>query len=305
MSQPLDRLTLLETFARIADRGSISAAARDLGLSQASASRQLKALEDRLGIQLVRRTTHDLSLTSSGAAVLQDARILLADWTSLSERHGAGTKTVKGPLSLVAPVALGQRALVDIAVGFQHRYPEVTMTWQLQDEPIRVAETGCDCWIKVGPVTDETLIVRKLAWVDRLVIAHPDFATKDAPGESTATPFVALDPFDGARISLTGRNGQSVTVAPTVRFSTNNVFAVHRAALAGIGAAVLPRWFVEDDLASGRLIDLWPTWRAPELIIHAAYLPSRHLPERLRLFLDAVTTGLQAVPGLLPVSRAA
>jgi len=80
MSKPLDRLTLLETFARISDRGSISAAARDLGLSQASASRQLKELEDRLGAQLIRRTTHSIALTPAGQALLRDARELIAGW---------------------------------------------------------------------------------------------------------------------------------------------------------------------------------------------------------------------------------
>ena len=96
MSKNLDRLTLLSTFARIAERGSISAAARDIGLSQASASRQLQALEEQLGVQLVQRTTHALSLTEAGRDCLADARALIDAWDALQERHAAEAGALAG-----------------------------------------------------------------------------------------------------------------------------------------------------------------------------------------------------------------
>ena len=301
MSKPLDRLTLLETFARIAERGSISAAARDLGLSQASASRQLQALEDRLGADLVRRTTHALSLTAAGQALLADARGLLSGWQALEEAHGSANKTVSGPLKVVAPVALGQLHLADIAVRFQLAHPAVSIDWLLDDDPIRFAEIGCDCWIKVGPVPDETLIVRELGRVERLLVAAPTLVGSQrigVPEDVAALPCAALDPFEGGRIVLTSKDGGTHMLTPNVALSTNNIFALHRAALMGAGFAVLPRWFVADDLAAGRLVDLLPEWRAATLTVHIAYLPSRRRPRRLTLFLEALEAGFAEIPGI-------
>lgn len=301
MSKPLDRLTLLETFARISDRGSISAAARDLGLSQASASRQLKELEDRLGIQLIRRTTHSLALTPAGQEFLRDARALIAGWGALEDRHAVSDHGVKGPLKVVAPVALGQRQLADIALRFLMQHPQVSLTWQLEDHPIRFAEVGCDCWIKVGPVPDDTLVVRLLGTVERLAVASPKLIGGrpiGGPEAAAKLPFIALSPYEGGRIGLRSRDGSETEIAPAVRFTANNIFSVHRAAMMAIGAAVLPRWFIERDLASGLLVDLLSDWRAARLSISAAYLPARHQPARLALFLDALEKGVLEIPGV-------
>ena len=303
MSKSLDRLALLETFARIAERGSISAAARDLGLSQASASRQLKALEDKLGTQLIRRTTHALSLTAAGENLLRDARGLIADWSALEERHGASERDVAGPLKIVAPIGLGQGPLADIAFRFQTAHPRVGLEWILEDEPIRFSEVGCDCWVKVGPVPDDRLVLRALGRIERLVVAAPslfDSAAPRRPDDVMRLPCAALAPFEGGRIALTNSAGQRISLAPEVRLSTNNIFALHRAALRGIGIAVMPRWFVAEDLAAGRLVDLLPDWRAATLTLNAAFLPVRYQPRRLMLFLETLAGELATVPGLLP-----
>lgn len=301
MSKPLDRLTLLETFVRISDRGSISAAGRDLGLSQASASRQLKELESRLGTQLIRRTTHSLALTQSGQALLRDARALLAGWDSLQERHSEGDRAVRGPLKVVAPVALGQLQLADIALDFQILYPGVSLTWELEDQAIRFAEVGCDCWIKVGPVPDDSLIVRELGSVERMLVASPGLVGERRfakPDEISDLPFAALSAFEGGRIPLTSSRGRRQELTPRVAVATNNIFALQRAALKGVGVAVLPRWFVQKELDEGRLLDILPNWRAARLTINAAFLPAREQPKRLSLFLAALTRGVQQIPGV-------
>ncbi|MGB0696853.1 MAG: LysR family transcriptional regulator [Rhodospirillaceae bacterium] len=307
MSKPLDRLALLETFVRIAERGSISAAARDLGLSQGSASRQLAALEDRLAVQLIRRTTHSLALTEAGLEVLADARALIGRWEALEERHAADAQTLKGPLRVVAPVALGQMHLADIAVGFQATHPEVSIHWRLEDEPIRFAEIGCDCWIKIGPIPDESLIVRHLGRVERLLVASPALAGRcqtaqnrqqAQPEDVQHLPFVTLTPFEGSKIGLFGPEGARMEWAVSPTLSTNNIFSLKRAVLSGLGAAILPRWFVAEDLAAGSLVDLLPDWRAKTLNITLAYLPARQQPRRLSAFIAALEAGCRAIPGI-------
>ncbi len=302
MSKPLDRITLLETFVRIADAGSISAAARDLGLSQPSASRQLAELESRLKAQLVRRTTHSLALTDAGVELLADARQLIDGWEALEEKHLAGDSRIGGRLKVVAPIALGQSHLARIAWRFQQDHPGVAISWQLEDRPIRFAEVGCDCWVKVGPVPDETLVVRSLGTVERLLVAAPSLVEEHGrpriPKSAERMPLAALGPFEGGSIPLTHRNGREATLRPDVQTQTNNIFALKEAALMGLGVAVLPRWFVATELGKGTLVDLLPAWRAPSLDIHMAYLPGRHQTLRLRTFLATLQKEVPCIDGI-------
>lgn len=300
MSKHIDRLTLLKTFVRIAEAGSISAAARELGLSQPSASRQLAELETRFNTQLISRTTHTLSLTGAGADLLADARRLLDDWEVLEEKH-IESKEISGKLKVVAPVALGQLHLLAIAIKFQQSYPLVSIDWHLEDSDIHFAEVGCDCWIKVGPVLDKSLLVEPLGQAERIVIASPQFLKEHSahktPRNLEKLPCVALDPFEGGRIPLTNQK-KTAWISPSVRMNTNNIFAVRHAVLAGLGLAVMPRWLIADELESGALVDFIPEWRAPKLTIYAALLQARYQTHRLRRFVELLKTEVQQIPGI-------
>ncbi|MEO0996935.1 MAG: LysR family transcriptional regulator [Pseudomonadota bacterium] len=302
MSKPLDRVTLLETFVRIADTGSISAAARDLGLSQPSASRQLAELEGRLKTQLMRRNTHSLALTDAGSDLLADARQLLDSWEALEEKHLADGDRIQGKLKVVAPIALGQLHLAQIAWRFQLQNPGVTLTWELDDRPIRFAEVGCDCWVKIGPVPDENLVVRSLGTVERLLVATAAFVEQHGhpttPEQAEALPLVALEPFEGGRIPLLRAGTPAVPVKPATRLRTNNIVALKEATLMGLGMAVMPRWFVAGELADGTLLDLLPEWRASPLDINVAYLPGRYQTRRLRCFLDTLQAAVPEIDGV-------
>ncbi len=301
MSQSLDRLTLLDTFARIAERGSISAAARDLGLSQASASRQLATLERRLGVRLIARTTHDQALTEAGRACLAEARGLLAGWEALAERFEEGEGALQGRLRVIAPVALGQLALAEAAAAFVRAHPNVSLRWLLDDGVVRMAEEGADLWLRVGSVPDETLTVRPLGHIERLVAAAPELLADGAPAGPEALgalPAVAVEPFEGARVPLVNIEGRGELITARPAVSTDSIVAARAAARAGAGWAVLPRWFIEDDLAAGRLVDLLVAWRAPTLVLNAALLPATRRPRRLAAFVDHVADAVHAIPGI-------
>ncbi len=210
-------------------------------------------------------------------------------------------------MKVVAPVALGQLYLADAMLRFQGAHPGVSVIWELEDAPIRFAETGCDCWIKIGPVPDESLVVRPVARVERLVVAAKSLTNGRrvaSPREAETLPFAVLEPFEGSRIPLTSGAGGSCAIRPRAAVSTNNIFALYRAALQGTGAAVMPRWFVTDDLAEGRLADILPDWRAPALDINIAYLPGRHQSLRLRRFIAHMQSEIPAIEGLLPIAPA-
>ncbi len=127
MSKFHDRISLLTTFVRIAESGSLSAAGRDLNLSQPSVSRQLKELETQLGAQLFRRNTHSLALTEAGSDLLADARQIIASWESLHEKFQESEQALSGKLKVVAPVALGQLALCKLMCQFQIQHPNLSI----------------------------------------------------------------------------------------------------------------------------------------------------------------------------------
>ena len=287
MSVRFDRLSLLATFVRVAERGSLSAAARDLGLSQPSVSRQVAALEARLGAALLRRTTHALSLTPDGAALLADARRLLAEWEAIEERHVPGDEP-RGALRVVAPVALGQTLLAEMAAAFLARHPGVSLDWRLTDDPIRFAEEGCDAWVRVGPVPDDTLVVRELGRVERLVVAAPGLLRDGPDAALDGLPWLALEPFEGKRIELRDPDGATRAFAVRPRMTSDNVAALREAALAGLGAAIMPRWFVADALASGALVDAAPDLRAARLPVNLALAPGAARPARVQALADAL-----------------
>lgn len=294
MSKSLDRLSLLTTFVRIAERGSISAAARDLGLSQASASRHLNELEARLNTVLIERTTHNLSLTEAGEAALEDARDLLNGWSALAERFD-DSSDLSGTLRVVAPIALGQKHLINATVDWQRAFPSLQINWQLDDSELNLAETGADIWIRIGRPRDDRLVVRDLAQVERLVVAHSSVAK---PGEISdpksleGLPAVSLSPFEGQKLPLTHQTGVTVTIQANSRLVTNNIFAALNAVKKGSGFAIMPRWLVADELSDGTLIDVFRDWRAPTLTITACYLPSRRKSRALNAFLDMAQSEL-------------
>ena len=290
MARHADRLDLLGTFARIAERGSISAAARDLDISQAAASRRLARLEAELAMPLVLRDTHTLSLTDAGRAVLDTARDMDGRWAELQARL-QGDGQLSGRLRVVAPVALGQLRLTGPMLAFCEAHPRVTVDWSLRDGSVDMLGEGVDLWIRIGDPGDDRLVVSDLARVERLVVGAPAFGELLGPQALESAPFLALGPFEGGRIPLHGKSDR-VEVEARVVLRTDNIFALREAALRGRGYAVLPRWMVADDLARGKLLDSLPSWRAPELSVTAAYLPRQRGTARLQAFRDHMAEAL-------------
>jgi molybdate transport repressor ModE-like protein len=176
-----DRFEFMRLFVRIAETGSLSAAAQSLGVSQPTASRQLKQLEQILGVQLVRRSTHDLGLTDAGKRFFEDARALLADWEASIDTLRNAREELTGLIRVAVPVALGQTILATIASRFLVRHPGVTIDWRLIDQPGDLVAGGYDLWIRAGPVRQLGLIVRHLWQIERTIVATPSFRLVSNP----------------------------------------------------------------------------------------------------------------------------
>lgn len=291
-------MMLVETFVRIVDTGSLSAAARLLNTTQPTVSRRLKALETSLGVRLLQRSTHAMKLTDDGMRCYTRAKELIIGWQAFeSEIRGAGDEPV-GLLRVIAPHAFGQQQLVAPLAEYLQRYPRMTVDWTLHDRVPDFIGDAVDCAIRVGEIVDPSVVAIRLGDVPRIVVAAPALLAGRAlpthPDELPALPWIAVSHFYRTEATLThAHTGETVRFAIAPRLSTDNLYAMRSAALLGVGAAIGSYWALREELDAGRLVQLAPDWQAPPLPIWLIYPPARFYPARLRRFIDIMR---EAVP---------
>lgn len=300
-----DRIALMQTFVRIVEAGSLSAAAAQMGSTQPTVSRRLQALERSLGVRLLRRSTHAMKLTEDGERCFERAKELLASWEAFeAELRGAGDEP-EGSLRVIAPHAFGQQQLVEPLARFLRRHPRVTVEWLLHDDIQDFVAHGIDCAIQIGEVRDPAVVAIKLAEVPRIVIAAPSvFEGRPVPAhpeELASLPWLALRTYYRNEVTLThAASGETRRFAIRPRLSTDSLLAMRNAALAGLGACVASAWLPIEDLARGRLVHLAPEWRAAPLPVHLIYPHARFKPARLRRFIEAMREVMPAMVGINP-----
>ena len=296
-----DRIELMRLFVQIAETRSLVAAGRILGRSQPSTSRQLKQLETVLGVQLVQRSSSEFVLTEAGEQFLAAATGLLADWDAAAEAARLTRDELRGQIRVAAPVSSGQTILASSAAKFLAEHPAVTMDWRLVDEPGDLAAGGYDIWIRGGPIRDESLIVRPLWRAERSIVARADHPSVGHPADLEQYNAVQLVTYVSREVHLVNDDRSTTTLRLRPVFITDNIFAALTAVKEGIGYAVLPHWVMRDELQSGAIVDLCPTWHPPEVILSVAYPQVRFRPARVKAFLEFLRTELE--PGgdrLLP-----
>ncbi|HDS0951438.1 TPA: LysR family transcriptional regulator [Stenotrophomonas maltophilia] len=301
-----DRLDLLRTFLRIVDAGSLSAAAAQLGTTQPTVSRRLQALERQLGLRLLQRSAHGLQLTEDGQRCQRHAQRVIDEWEALQAELNGEAQVLRGRLRVMVPHAFGQAQLLPPMLDFLARHPQLSLEWILEDHrPDFIAE-GIDCAVRVGPVDEPRMVALPLAEVPRIVVAAPglaDPAAVHSPEQAQALPWIALATYYRERLLLHDAQGHAHTLSINPRLLSDNLFVVQRAAVAGLGAAVVSAWLVADDLAAGRLVQLLPEWQAPPLPVHLVFPAARQQPLRLRAFIDAMKAALPQLHGMRPALR--
>lgn len=303
-----DRIELMQTFVRIVEAGSLSAAAQQMGATQPTVSRRLQALERSLGVRLLQRSTHAMKLTEEGERCYARARELLGNWDAFEADLRGSTEVPEGTLRVVVPHAIGQQQLVGPLAEYLRRHPRVAVEWLLHDRTPEFITDGIDCAIHVGPVEDPSVVAVKIAEIPRIVVAAPALMAGNTlpqhPSELGALPWLALRTFYRNDITLhhPGEAEQRLALQP--RMVTDSLFALRNAALLGVGVCVASAWAVEDDIAQGQLLHLLPAWRATPLPMYLLYPYAHFYPAKLRRFVEVIRAGLpQALPGELLVQR--
>ncbi|MEJ2654096.1 MAG: LysR family transcriptional regulator [Acidihalobacter sp.] len=294
-----DRLELLQTFVRIVEAGSLSAAAAQLGSTQPTVSRRLQTLEKELGVQLLQRSTHALSPTADGERCYERARELLGHWEAFDLDMRGSAAEVGGLLRVVVPHAFGQDLLVRIVERFLVRYPHVRIDWLLHDDRALhdYIAAGIDCAIHVGELQTPGVVALKLSEVPRIAVAAPQllqrFDAPERPAELAGLPWLALSTFYRNEIELTHTaTGATEHVAFQPRFATDSLYALRTAALRGLGVCVGSAWLLDADIAAGRLVRLVPAWQAQPLPVCLVYPYAKFYPARLRYFIELMKEAL-------------
>ena len=286
----------MQSFVAVADAGSFSIAARRLGVTQSTVSKQVAALETHLSVRLFQRTTRSLALTDEGSAFYESATRALA---AIDEAQAAvGPKgDVQGLLRVTMPLTLAESRLIAIIADFLEAHPRIQIDMSLSDHALNLVADNIDVAIRVGRLVDSGLVSRKIGLARRVIVASPDYIAR------AGRPIVPTDLqahncllysllATGARWGFVG--GQSVSVSGN--FKTDSPNALRCAALEGVGIAVNARWLFEREIESGALEVLMPDHQ-PETMPIQAVLPSgRHIAARTRAFVDFVAEALARDP---------
>jgi LysR family transcriptional activator of dmlA len=294
----LDDLAELRTFERILTLGSLSAAARDMGVGLAVVSKRLAALERRAGVRLVNRTTRKLSPTEDGLALLAHTERMLDELAAAEARLASGREAPQGILRVSSSISFGRIHLVPTAAALVGLYPGLDIQLQLDDRLIDMIEARIDIAIRIGQPRDSDAIVRKLMDSWRILVAAPAYLDRRgrpaAPGDLAGHDVLRYDPAAGPW-RLEGPGGALAEIQALPRLSADNGDAVVDWALAGCGVAMKSSIEVTAHLAAGRLERVLPDWRSAPAPIYALLPSGRHLPTKTRVFLDAIAARLKAV----------
>lgn len=281
----------LAFFCQLARQPSLAAAAQQLGVTPPAVSRRLAALERRLGVRLLNRTTRRLSLTPEGERYVEDGAALLRELEALERSLTASRESPRGLLRVNASFGFGRRHLGPAIADFASAWPEVEVVLQLSDRPLDLAEHALDVAIRFGPPPDARVLARKLASNRRLLCAAPAYlAARGAPLEPrqlAAHECIVIRENQHAFNNWQLTDGtQQVLVKVRGRLAANHGEVAVDWALAGHGIVLRSEWDVAGELRAGRLQRVLAPWRGSAADIHAVYPQRLQLSAKLRVFLD-------------------
>ena len=292
----MDKLKQLESFVSVATRGSLTAAARAEGVAPAIMGRRLDALEERLGVKLLVRTTRRITLTHEGSAFLEDCQRLLADLANAEASVSAGGVKASGHLRITAPAGFGRRHVAPLVPRFRELHPEVTISLNLSDRVVDLGGEGYDCAVRVGDLPDSSLVSLRLADNRRLCVAAPRYlrqhGTPQVPADLVRFDCLTLSSDASQtrgwafRVPLSGGGEEIVHLRPGGPLDCSDGQVLHDWCLAGYGIAWRSTWEVEAEIAAGRLVAVLEEFAAPPNGIYVVFPQRKHLPLRLRLWID-------------------
>jgi DNA-binding transcriptional LysR family regulator len=280
-------------FAEVAERGGFAAAGRALGIPKSRLSRRVAELEARLGVQLLQRSTRQLSLTPAGELYLRHS-IAMRDAAEAAAEAIAQVQTEpRGLVRVSCPITLAQSGVGVLVAQFMQRYPAVQIEMRILNRAVDLIEEGIDLALRVRPVIEDstTLVAKQFAVARGVLVASPDQLRRQGPVR-TVDELARLDTVAqsaaGGRVSwcLEGPGGVMHTMQHRPRYLADDLLTLKFAVLEGVGASVLPDYMCKEDLEAGRLVEVLPGWGPPPSILHAVFPSRRALVPAIRRLID-------------------
>jgi len=297
----MDRFEDMRTFVAVVEAGSFTGAAERLSVAKSAVSRRVADLEERLGVQLFRRTTRSLNLTDTGASFHERCVRLLADLEeaelAVSREHG----TLRGRLRVAVPMSFGLLHLGPAVTEFAERHPEVSFDLDFNDRQVDLLAEGVDVAVRIAELADSTLIARRLAPIRHVVCASPAYLARHG---TPATPadlahhacLVYAHQPDPRAWCYQGPDGRAGSVKVPAALQANNGDFLRAAAAAGLGMILEPSFIVYQAIERGELVPVLTDWRWRALDAYAVYPRTRHLSQRVRAFVDFLAQRFAGVP---------
>jgi DNA-binding transcriptional LysR family regulator len=285
----MDRFQVVESFVRVAHVGSFTKAAMQLGLSRALISRRIMELEARLGVRLLNRSTRSVSLTAEGKSYLLHCKQVLDDMEAAEREIARGKTMPLGAIRVLAPKSFGVVCLSDAMIAFAEANPRIRVSLSLNDFSFRpgdFVEEGFDLAIRIADIRDSAVLTRRITTLKSVLCASPSFIDREGSPQKVAdlvrySCLAHLGSDEHDRIwRFAGQNGGSVRVDGM--FHSNSALALRKAALAGLGIALLADYSIMEDLAAGTLVRILPQCEIKRPVT-ALYARSPHIPQKVRL----------------------
>lgn len=297
----MDRLMAMQTFVRVVETNSFSAVAREQSSTQSAISKQVAGLEKYLGVRLLVRTTRAVTTTDDGLRYFEEARRLVAEISEAESHLRQGERALSGPLRIATSVGFGLRVLLPHIRSFMRNNPDVIIDLKLDDGFVDLIEQGIDVAVRIGTLGDSSLVARRIATSQRMLVAGRKYLEQLRPEQSI--PSIPQDLLSHSCLVYTElrlRNqwefstadGSSVTVRVHGSLQTNNSEVLRSCLSDGLGICYVPDWLISDLLISGEVVELMKDWLVNPIPVHLISPAARKHSAKVRAFGDHIAKAL-------------
>ncbi len=306
MQQPVDLNEAL-IFVRVVEAGSLTAAAERLAMQKSTVSRKLTAMENRLDVRLIQRSTRRLMLTDIGAEHYERCRQIVQAFEEAEQALRRVHEEPSGHLRLVMPIEFGQRFLARVIARFLKRYPQVTIKAELTSRRVDIIEEGIDLAIRIDPGQEPDLVCRKLVSSPICLLASPAYLAQHPPiqhpAELAQHNCLCNSSAQTHQTWQFQRGEEQVGIVPQGNLIFNNITAIREALKEHAGIGTVPSLICDEAIRRGELVEVLPDWRLPAGTIYGMYMPRRFMPLALEKLLDHCMEEIQSFDTVLHNTR--
>ncbi|MEM8822754.1 MAG: LysR family transcriptional regulator [Pseudomonadota bacterium] len=287
-----------QLFLRVVEAGSLKAAAEQVHADPSAVSRKIGALEDRLGVKLLQRSTRRSTPTEAGAQFYEGMRGLIEQQSALEARVAGLVDTPTGRLRITAPVDFGAQFVAPVLSELQQQAPKLKVELLLGSSFSDLVEQGIDVAIRIGRLPDSSLIARRLGSVPRVIVASSDYVKAnglpETPEEAQAHPFIIYRPEQNNSSVAMKHNSKSHTMTMSGTLTVNSVSAIRELVRAGKGLHLGPTWAFAEELADGSVVQVLPDYALEAFPLHAVYVSSSYTPAKILAFIDLMRRSVRS-----------